>query len=75
MGSYFIFKGIKVIKIVNKILLAVDRFMPKIHLKSLDLPRVIADHLLKIKKEFKSLKKLHIQSIIIKIIRGSLFST
>ena len=31
--------------------------MPEIHLKSLDLPIVLVDHLLKTKKEYKNLNK------------------
>ena len=42
--------------IINKFLLAGDKFMPEIHLLT-----VLVDHLLNINKEFKSLKKLEIQ--------------
>ena len=35
--------------------------MPEMHLKQPGLPRVLMDHLLKTKKEFKSFKKQEIQ--------------
>ena len=38
-------------KIVNKFLLTEDRFMPEMHL------RLVVDHSLKTKKEYKNLKK------------------
>ena len=46
--------------IINKFLLAGDKFMP-------DLLTVLVDHLLNINKEFKSLKKLEIQTIYTKM--------
>ena len=44
--------------LINKFLLAGDKFMPEILI-------VLVDHLLGMKKEFKSLKKLLIQTIYI----------
>ena len=44
-------------EIVNKFLLVGDKFMAEMHLKQLDLLTVLADHLLKTKKEFRHLKK------------------
>ena len=49
--------------IINTFLLAGDKFMPEMHYGNLNLPTVLADHLLKTKKESKSLKKLEIQDI------------
>ena len=43
---------------VNKFILVGDQFMPEIHLKQPGLLKVLVDHLLKIKKEFKNLKKI-----------------
>ena len=54
-------------EIVNKFLLAGDKFMPEMHLKQRDLVIVLADHKLKTKKEFRNLKKQEIQTIFIKI--------
>ena len=51
----------KMNKIVNKFLLAGDKFMPEMHLNSQDLLIVLADHLQTTKKEFRNLKKLEIQ--------------
>ena len=50
-------------EIVNKFLLVDDKFMPEIHLKQCILCKVLVDHLLKIKKVFKTLKKQEIQAI------------
>ena len=50
---------------INKLLLGGDKFMPEIHLRQL--LTVLADHLLSINEEFKSLKKLEIQTIYIKM--------
>ena len=47
-------------EIVNKFLLAGDKFMPEMHI-------VLVDRLLKIKKEFKNLKKQEIQAIFTKM--------
>ena len=54
-------------KIVNKFLLAGDKFMPEMHLRQPDLLIVLVVHLLKINKEFKNLKKQEIQAIFIKM--------
>ena len=51
-------------KIVTKFLLAGDKFMLEMHLKQ---PGVLADHLLKTKKEFRNLKKQEIQAIFTKM--------
>ena len=53
-------------EIVNKFLLAGDKFMPEMHLKQPGFI-VLVDHLLKIKKEFKNLKKQEIQAIFTKM--------
>ena len=42
-------------------MLVVDKVMPEMHLKSLDLLIVLVDHLLKIEKEYKNSKKQEIQ--------------
>ena len=47
----------KINEIVNKSLLAGDKFMSEMHLNNPDLLIVHMDYLLKTKKEFKSLKK------------------
>ena len=52
--------------IVNKFLLAEDKFMPEMHFNSLDLLIVLLEHLLKAKKELKNLKKREIKDIFIK---------
>ena len=54
-------------KTVNKFLLVGDKFMPDMHLKQPDLLIVLVGHLLKIKKEFKNLKKQEIQAIFTKM--------
>ena len=54
-------------EIVNKLLLAGDKFIPEMHLKQPDLLTVLVDHLLKTKKEFKNLKKQEIQAIFTKM--------
>ena len=56
----------KMNEMVNKFLLAGDKFMPKMHLKftySLGLHIVLVDHLQKTKKESKHLKKQEIHNI------------
>ena len=53
-------------EIVNKFLFAGDKFMPEMHLRQ-DLLIVLVDHLLKLKKEFKNLKKQEIQAIFTKM--------
>ena len=52
---------------VNKVLLAGDKFMPEIYLRQPQFTYSACDHLLSINKEFKSLKKLEIQTIYIKM--------
>ena len=47
---------------INKLLLAGEKFMSEIHLRQPQFT-VLVDHLLSISKEFKSLKKLEIQTI------------
>ena len=55
-------------EIVNKFLLAADKFKPEMHLKQPGLARIVlVDHLLKINNEFKNLKKQEIQAIFTKI--------
>ena len=58
---------IKMNEIVNKFLLAGDKFMPEMHLKQPGFIIVLVDHLLKTKKEFKNLKKQDIQAIFTKM--------
>ena len=53
----------KMNEIVNKFLLARDKLGLKCIYNSPDLLKVLVDHLLKIKKEFKDLKKQEIQKI------------
>ena len=47
-------------EIVNKFLLAGDKFMPEMHLKHPGLIIVLVEYLLKTKKKFKNLKKQEI---------------
>ena len=54
---------IKMNEIVNTFLLAGDKFMPEMP----DLLIALVDHLLKIKKEFKNLKKQEIPTIFTKM--------
>ena len=49
--------------IINKFLLARDKFMPEMHLRQPQFTYSLADYLVNINKEFKSLKKLEIQTI------------
>ena len=62
----------KMNEIVNKFLLAGDRFMPEIDLRqptlldNQDLRIVLIDHLQKTKKEYRNLKKQEIYDIFIK---------
>ena len=49
-------------EIVNKYLLAEDRFMPEMNLKQPDLLTLLGDHLLTTNKEFKYLKKQETQN-------------
>ena len=50
-------------EIVNKFLLAGDKFMSKCILNNLDLLIVLVDHLLEMNKEFRNLCKQEIQII------------
>ena len=60
--------NIKMNEIVNKFLLVGDKFMSEMHLlDSQHLLIVHVDHLLKIKKEFKNLKKQEILTIFTKM--------
>ena len=55
-------------KIINKFLLAGDKFMPEMHLKQLGFTySVCGSFTLKIKNKFKNLKKQAIQVIFTKI--------
>ena len=51
--------------IINKFLLAGDKFMPEIHLRQPQFTYSACGPLLNMNKEFKSLKKLVIQTIYI----------
>ena len=59
-------------EIVNKFLLARDKFMPEMHLKQ---PRVTVDHLVKRRKELKKLKKQDIQAIFTNYIYKTAFNS
>ena len=54
-------------EIINKFLLVGDKFMPEMHLKQPGFTRSAWVHLLKTKKEFKSLCKVEIQILFIEI--------
>ena len=54
-------------EIVNKFLLVGDKFMSQMHLKQLGFTYSASAHLLKTNKELKSLCKLEIQILFIKI--------
>ena len=54
-------------EIVNKFLLAGDRFIPELHLKQPGFTYSVVNHLLKTKKEFKNLKKQEIPTIFTKM--------
>ena len=56
-------RRIKLNEIVNKFLLAGDKFLPEMYLKQPGFTYSDADHLLKIKNEFKNLKKQEIRVI------------
>ena len=60
---------IKLNEIVDKFLLAGDKFIPEMHLKQpgFTLLTVLVDHLLKTRKEFKNIKKLQIRAIFTKM--------
>ena len=53
--------------VINKFLLAGDKYMSEMHLRQSNLLAVLVDHLLSINKEFKSFKKLEIQTIYTKM--------
>ena len=53
--------------LINKFLLAGDKFMPKMHLRQLNLFIARVDLLLDIKKELKNLNKLVIRVIFIEL--------
>ena len=53
-------------EIVNKFLLAGDKFMPEMYLRQSGFNIVLVDHLQKIKKEYKNSKKQEIEDIFIK---------
>ena len=53
-------------EIVNKFLLAVDKFMPEMHLKQTACTYSTRSPFMKNKKEYKSLKKQKIQDIFMK---------
>ena len=54
-------------KVINKFLLAGDKFMPKMHLDNINLFIALMDLLLDIKKELKNLNKLVIHVIFIEM--------
>ena len=67
LGDKLFYKQcMKMNEIDNKFLLAGDKFMSEMHLKKLDLLIVHMDHLLKIKNEFKNLKKQEIRTVFTK---------
>ena len=60
-------------KILNKFLVAEDKFMAEVHALSIpELHIVLVNHLLKTKKEYKNLEKQDIQDIFIKKIEAKL---
>ena len=54
-------------EIINKFLLAGDKFMPEMHLRNQDLLIMLVDHLQKIKIELKSLGKVVIRVLFTKM--------
>ena len=54
-------------EIVNKFLLAGDKFRPEMRLKQPRFIIVLVDHLLKIRKKFRNLKKQERQAIFTKM--------
>ena len=54
-------------ELANKFLLVGDKFMPEMHLNNLVLLTVLLVHLQKTKKELKSLCKLKMQTLFIKM--------
>ena len=65
VGPLFFYQH-KMNKIVNKFLLAGDKFMPEMHLRQSGFKYSTVDHLQKTKKEYKNLKKQEIHDIFIK---------
>ena len=57
----------KMNEIVNKFLLAGDKFRPEMRLKQPRFIIVLVDHLLKIRKKFRNLKKQERQAIFTKM--------
>ena len=57
----------KMNEIVNKFLLAGDKFMPEMHLKQPGFTYMLVDSLLKTTKKNKNLKKQEIQAIFTKM--------
>ena len=57
----------KITEIVNKFLLAGDKFMLEMHLRQPGFTYSVVNHLLKTMKEFKKLKKQEIQAIFTKM--------
>ena len=57
----------KMTEIVNKFLLAGDKFMLEMHLRQPGFTYSVVNHLLKTRKEFKKLKKQEIQAICTKM--------
>ena len=53
--------------IINKFLLAGDKFMPEMHLRQPGFTHSEITHLLRIKKEYRSLNKLEIQDTFTKM--------
>ena len=54
-------------EIVNKFLLAGDKFMPEMHLNQLRFTVALVDHLQETRKEFQNLKKEELQVIFTKM--------
>ena len=57
----------KMTEIVNKFLLAGDKFMLEMHLRQPGFTYSVVNHLLKTRKEFKKLKKQEMQAIFTKM--------
>ena len=55
--DHLLFQKYKIDGIINKFLLARNKFMPEMHLRQPDLRTKLVEHLLKTKKEFKKIKK------------------
>ena len=61
------FRIINMSEITNKFLLAGDKFIFDMHLKQSGFTVILVNHLVKIKKELKNLKKQEIQSVFIEM--------